>query len=183
MNMNMNMVSHSVLFSRANNENSNTPMYPVRAFVAGVDEPLLLVEGQFCFYWDDDRLVTCKVYAMETITLPSWLPLDEYLQNLISWKYAWGSGVDVEWPETWQRGIAKISSTADRIAVVKLLATKKFRSEFRKSLRDRLVEWLETPSEKRAYPSPFSARQWETLVNVHIIREAKSVDSQLYHHG
>jgi hypothetical protein len=46
-------------------------------------------------------------------------------------------------------------------AVFKLLETKKFRSAFRESLKNQLVNWIS--EEDHAYKSPLSPRQWEIL--------------------
>lgn len=43
-----------------------------------------------------------------------------------------------------------------------LLITKQFRSEFRRSLRDQLVRWIDEDSPR--YPSPFSSKQIDCLM-------------------
>jgi hypothetical protein len=50
-------------------------------------------------------------------------------------------------------------SNARQIAI-DLLKVKKFRSAFRRSLRDQLDKWLHSDS---VFPSPFSPKQWECL--------------------
>ena len=48
-------------------------------------------------------------------------------------------------------------------AARQILAVRSFRSEFRQSMRDQLVAWLDTPSEDRKFRSPLSPRQWECI--------------------
>lgn len=155
------MSTHTVkiLFTRKNNENATTALDPMAPWSEQVD---LEETGTFCASSDWDMLVPAKLYEVRDITLPSWMSADEWCRRSIEWKYVWGAGVDMSWPESWQRGLAGMSF-ADRAAACKLLNTKKFRSNFRKSLRDQIVTWFETPAEARRYDSPLSARQWETI--------------------
>ena len=50
-----------------------------------------------------------------------------------------------------------------RDAMVRLMKVKKPRSEFRKSLRKQVIDWLNTPETDRKYPFPLSLRQMEYL--------------------
>jgi hypothetical protein len=162
------LVAHAVLYTRKHNENSDTAMDPVDAFDPKVhDDEFLAQTGSFCFYWDDNRLVECKLYAVHEIALPSWLPLAEYIRDSIGWKYTWGADIDPCWPEAWQRGLYPMSTT-EKSAAARLLRThihNRFRSSDRRSLAKQLVEWLETPADDRRYDNPFSRKQWGCLVN------------------
>ena len=155
------MSTHKVqiLYTRKHNENATTAMDPMAPWSGQVD---LEATGTFCASFDWDMLVPAKLYEVREITLPSWMSAEEYTTGWIEWKYVWGAGVDMSWPEAWQRGLAGLSF-ADRAAACKLLRTKKFRSSFRKSLRDQIVSWLETPADQRRYESPLSARQWAAI--------------------
>jgi hypothetical protein len=113
---------------------------------------------------NDWRKVKVDRWAVHEVALPEWLSLDEWLRHRIAWRYTWQFGVPVTWPERWQRGIAYGSFTdLEKTAIIKLLSVKNFRSNFRRSLRDQLVEWLETDAEDREYPDPFSPKQWAAL--------------------
>ena len=46
----------------------------------------------------------------------------------------------------------------------KILKVKTFRNEFRKKLRDQVVEWLETDPDERKFASPLSHKQMECLI-------------------
>jgi hypothetical protein len=163
-------------------ENSTTAASPVRPFVEGQDEKLLEVTGTFCLNSGDDRLVTCKVYETAEITLPDWLDPTEWANNTTSWKWAWGCGVDQTWPEHWQRTLAKGNfSTAEKLALVKLLKTKNFRSDFRRSLAEQVKAWLDTPADDRKYNRPLSPRQMDALVDRYTALDAKRLDSSLYY--
>lgn len=153
------MAKHQILFSRKNNENATTALDPVAPWANQVD---LNETGTFCASADWDMLVTEKLYQVREIDLPDWMSADEWCRSYIEWKYVWASGVEREWPQTWQRGLAKLSF-ADRFSACKLLRTKNFKSAFRKSLRDQIVAWLEAPAEARKFASPLSERQWSAI--------------------
>lgn len=173
------LVTIKVLFSRKNNEMSSTPMYPVGPYVEG--EVDLDAEGDFIWNNDDWRHVTAKLYEVCDVTLPEFLSVKEWVRDAVRWKWAWGCGVDPTWCEAWQRSLAFDGfNTAERIAVCKLLKVKKFRSEFRKSLRDQVVTWMETPVNERKYNSPFSNRQWNCLIRQPDLWHARNLDSNLY---
>lgn len=170
------MKTYQVLYQHRG-ENSDTPKSPVREYQDGevdLDEQITC-----CLNWDNDMLVRTDKYAVHDVTLPDWLPLQEWIRDRVHWRWLWGVGADPEWPEVWQRGLLHLETTARRRACVKLLKTRKFRSDFRRSLRDQLVAWLETP-EERQYDSPFSYRQWECLLDRWMRIEAERIDSGLY---
>jgi hypothetical protein len=134
-----------------------------------------------CLNWDDNRPVTTKRWEVVEVKLPDWLTPSEWISYRVAWKYVWGMGADVNWPEVWQRSLLKdVKGAAQRLAVVKLLKTKNFRSPFRANLRKQLEEWLNLPVEKRKYPSPFSRGQWEALLDHYTRIEAESKDTGLY---
>ena len=93
----------------------------------------------------------------------------------------------MNWPEVWQRGLLAIDGGFQRYIGAKLLATKSFRSPFRKKLRDHLVAWLEAAPEERQYSTPFSPRQLEALTTRadHIAykrRETSTYYNDRYHY-
>ena len=47
--------------------------------------------------------------------------------------------------------------------IVKLLGTRKFRSEFRAKLAEQIRQWLHTPVSERRYQFPLSQRQYECI--------------------
>lgn len=171
------LVTHLVLFSRKSNENSTTPMYPVGAYTPGMVD--LEARGTFCLSSDDDRPVEGKLYEVREVVLPSFLSPNEWASNMVAWKYTWGCGVNPTWPEAWQRGLAKMDRCANRVACVGLLKVKNFRSAFRKSMHDQLVTWLETSTEDRKFGSPFSMRQWDCILDVHVGHRARSIEAGL----
>lgn len=110
------------------------------------------------------------------IELPDWLPTEEYCTNPIKWKHFWGLGANPEWPENWQRLLTRRGfSTADRLACIQLLKTKKFRSKFRSDLHAQLVTWLT----EECYPYPFSPKQWDKLVNKYVVWRAARLEAAL----
>jgi hypothetical protein len=171
----MSMKTHQILCQHTG-EISYTSKDPVAVWAGQVD----LTEQQDCILSSDDwRPVSVPKWEVREVTLPDWLSPEGWIRDSVYWKYCWGSGVDREWPEGWQRGLLRMN-TAERLACVKLLKVKTFRSEFRASLRDQLEKWLETPSDLRQHNSPFSTRQWDCLIDDRLAREAKYVDEGLY---
>lgn len=147
-----------VLFSQLG-ENSTTPMEPVAPWRGQADLTAMVT---CCVSSDFDMLVSVPAHEVRAVELPSWLSAAEWCANSVAWKYVWGAGVDPTWPEAWQRGLARLSFV-ERHAAAALLRVKNFRSEFRLSLRNQLVTWLEAPVAERRR-SPLSERQWECLV-------------------
>lgn len=184
------MKTHTVLYSRKNNENSNTPSYPIGEWANGkcvrngqVTEIDLEEMSTHCLYHDDNQLVECKTYSLCDVYLPDWLSVDEWISNSSQWKWAWTFGAKPnEWPEAWQRALAyDIQGSIGRLSCSKLLNTKNFKSEFRQSLRDQLIKWIETPRDKREHASPFSPKQWESLADRYTVLEAKRLDQSCYY--
>lgn len=173
------LVKHAILFKKTG-ENATTPPDATRLW-AGPGSIDLTKTGTFCVSFDNDMLVTELLYSVSWVALPHWLSFAEFLGNETAWKWTWGFGVDAEWPESWQRGLnnPRIKG-ANLLACVTLLKTQNFRSDFRQSMRDRLVEWLETPAENRQYDSPFSPRQFECLLGKFDWLTAKRLDENLY---
>ena len=118
-------------------------------------------------------------YEVIEIELPEWLTTEAYCAQYIRWGYLWGNGADPEWPEPWQRLLSVLNNDhAARVACIDLLKVKKFRSEFRKSLRERLVTWLEDPEER--YPSPFTPKQWDKLIQKWVVWKANRIRRRLW---
>lgn len=176
------MATHLILFKQLG-ENATTPHDPSRVVAEVKGTVAVLTDGTevdltetttCCRTSDDNMLVSKDLYSVKRVTLPDWLDAHEWLRNTVTWKYAWGTGVEQDWPENVQRRLAHLS-TAQRMAACKLYKTKNFRSSFRKSLREQLDAWLDGESD---YASPFSPRQWDCLIRNRW--EAKRVDSSLY---
>jgi hypothetical protein len=155
------MKTHEIVFSRQANENSDSAPSPLCSVEAAKNLDLTTTQV-CCLNWDDNRPVTVNTYKVLTVTLPEFLSPEEWIRNSIAWKFAWAQGVDPMWPEAWQRGLLEMNSF-EQFICSKLLSTKSFRSDFRRSCRDRIVAWLETPAEDRQYKSPLSSRQLEAL--------------------
>jgi hypothetical protein len=174
------MVKHLVLCKKTG-ENATTAADPIRLYNEATDAALLTVTDSFCVSFDNDMLVSCKVYEVREVELPEWLSVEEWCANTTKWKYTWGFGVKKDWPEAIQRFVSEVEGEGARLAVVKLLETKKFKSEFRKSLRAQLDEFIATPAADRKYKDPFSRKQWDCLVDRYVAREASQISSSLYH--
>lgn len=118
-----------------------------------------------CRAYDDDMQVEIPKYLVITVKLPEFLSVKEWAYNNTKWKYAWGAGMDATLPEKWQRDLANLGGRFI-FAVAPLLKTYvkgKFRSDFRRSIAERVAEWLNTPADERKYDAPLSSRQLEAI--------------------
>ena len=130
-----------------------------------------------CLSSDDNRLVSKARYSVRRIELPEWMSPEEWLANSTQWKWFKGMGGNEELPALWCRRLMRFGEK-QKLACIKLLNTKNFRSDFRRSLRERLESWLS--EEEHDYDSPFSHRQWGCLINGYLAREADQISNQLY---
>ncbi len=156
-------------------ENATTPRYPFSVATQEIDLDETVLR---CTSADFDMLVEIKRYEVRDIFLPRWMDPKTYIDGPVQWQYLWGLGADPTWPKRWQIKLATLGSI-QKLACIKLLKTKTFRSNFRRSLRDQLEIWLASKSAKR-HISPFSPKQWQALLDPHTCREAESVASALY---
>lgn len=176
--------SVKVVFSRKGNEMSTTAMSPIALFDASVwTEEKLAEKGTFCWNESDWRLVECNLYSVSDVTLPIWLSGEEWLKNHISWKYTLAytkDGVYTDLDSTFLRWVNGVSQGASKLAMIRLMETKAFRSEFRKAMRDQILRFLETAPQSRIYPSPLSPRQMECIIGPQMWLEAQRIDSNVY---
>jgi len=107
--------------------------------------------------WDEPiiTLHNCKKYHVEeTQDLPWWVDLERFYSSTIySARVMMCGDIDTNL----NRLIDTPISDRDFENIVKLLKTKKFKSEFRQSLRDQVLLWLNNPN--AIYNSPLSYRQ------------------------
>ena len=123
-------------------------------------------------YWDDWTIIMKKRYAVEEYDIPEWMTPEEYIGQQINWKYYKAIGGTEEMGRQVYYKITSIENGALRLAAMKLLKTKKFRSAFRKKLREQLENWIEGKSE---YDKPFSPKQVRALIDPWTYREAKRI--------
>lgn len=176
--------SVKVVFSRKGNEMSTTAMSPIALFDASIwTEEKLAETGTFCWSNDDWRLVECKLYSVSDVTLPIWMSGEEWLSQHISWKYTFAycsNGVYTDLDPTFLRWVKDVGQGAKKLAMIRLMETKAFRSEFRKSMRDQIMRFIETAPESRPYSSPLSPRQMECIIGPQMWLEARRIDSDVY---
>jgi len=110
-----------------------------------------------------------KLYAVETFEIPEWMNPKEFSQ--LEWEYYVKIGGTEELGREVYFKITSIKNGVLRLAAMKLLKTKKFRSEFRKSLKEQLVQWIENEHPK--YDNPFSDKQKYKLCDSYTALEAK----------
>lgn len=107
-------------------------------------------------FYKKDKLITKD--------LPEWLKPEVYNENKGKFAIVWSLGFPINIP------CGRILQyIPERIyALAELLKTKRFKSNYRQSLRNQLEIWLEEKDSD--FYSPFSAKQWGTLNNPHIRR-------------
>jgi hypothetical protein len=112
-----------------------------------------------------------KMWAVEEIEIPEWMTPEEYIAREHAWKWYTKIGGTEDMGKQAFEKLTRITNGALRLACVKLLKTKTFRSEFRKSLKNQLLNWIE----KGEYALPFSWKQEKALVNSYVKIEAKQL--------
>lgn len=174
-----------VVFSRKGNEFSTTRMSPVDVYNPTVwTDAKLDEEGTYCWHSDDWRLVEAKNYNVADVEIPEWLTAEEYIKHNISWKYVFGfckDGVKTTIDRNfllWLRDSG--ASECEKLAMIRLMETQTFRSDFRKSMKDRIVEFVNTPADKRQYNSPLSPRQMDCIMGPQTAFSARRISSNLY---
>lgn len=102
-------------------------------------------------------------YYVKAIDLPGWLTTEEYCRGTdhIYWNSLLRHGAEkLTGPEAHE--LFKLSRRAEVGPLVKLLGTKKFRSEFRASLASQVREWIKADPDTR-YAFPLSHNQMEAI--------------------
>ena len=110
--------------------------------------------------WDTIRV---NLYEVRPVTLPDWLSPAEYCYNHVMWEKMPSVLGDLAftWPEIWVRKVLRMDNELRDVCMT-LLNTKQFRSQFRKSCRVQLENWLDHPNPQ--YERPFSDRQLAYLM-------------------
>jgi hypothetical protein len=112
-----------------------------------------------------------NLYAVQEIEIPEWMTPEDYIAQEHNWKWYTKIGGTEDLGKQAFEKITRITNGALRLACIKLLKTKKFRSDFRKSLKSQLLTWIENGE----YALPFSWKQERALVNEYIRIEAKRI--------
>ena len=166
------MTKTVIFLTKQLGENSDTSQDIVDVW-RGLNSVDLSEQVMCCLNSGDDRLVPTWRYGFRLVDLPDWLSAEEYQRHDVEWSYAWARGVDVDWPETWQRALMRMPDRGERIALIDLLRVKAFRSEFRRSLRFQVEAWLDTPVEERRFETPLSPRQLSSITTDEHVRRAR----------
>lgn len=154
------MKTYEILFKQTG-EYYHTAMQPVAVYTPGMVD---LEETTDCIMgYDDWTSVTVKKYGVTKVALPDWLSPQEWIRDVTLWRFIWGiPGFNENTPEEIQRALFQFE-TRLRPTFYKLLVTKNFKSEFRRSLANQVLEWARTPISERKYRSPLSEKQLESL--------------------
>lgn len=135
--------------------------YPVKEYNPDTDKDMLNETHYQMWSYDDFRRDSVPKYELREKELPEWLSPEVYTNTEWYLSHRWDKVLTAPDMKT-ARWLLTLPD-AELNAVLKLLNTKKFRSEFRKSLRDQIVNWLETELSERKHKTPLSYRQWEIL--------------------
>ncbi|MGL4257959.1 MAG: hypothetical protein ACRCSL_16620 [Microbacterium sp.] len=154
----MDTTTHEILYSRERNENYTTPLYPLCVWREGLVD--LERTATYCRSSDDDGPIVGKVYEVRRVTLPSWLAPEDWIANMVGWKYLWAA-IPATAPERVQRALLPLGFT-EQYLLGQLLGARPRSSEgFLASLREQVWQWI--LSEERTHRSPLSPRQWQAL--------------------
>lgn len=153
-------------------ENAPTTRYPRRVWVDGQDDHLLDIVVQRCANWDFDMPVDVKLWEKREVTIPGWMNPDDYPTEDISLRWFVEFGGSMEWPESWYRGLNKLSEK-EKYAAIKLLNQKSFRSEKRRDIRARIAAWLDGTGELGRW-------DLQNIRNEYIDRECECESHRIY---
>jgi hypothetical protein len=140
-----------------------TAKSPVREWTSA--DPVDLTEQKPCIFSPDDfRNVMVNKWEVRPVEVPDWMTGDEYAQHHIQWDGLWTVKGAKDMPQEWQVYLALyVDNPTERLALAKLLAVQNFRSDFRRSLRDQVVTYIETAPDQRKYSRPLSWKQMSAL--------------------
>lgn len=114
-------------------------------------------------------------YTVREILIPEWMDAEEYAVNHIKYLFSVECGYREEMGEEAYRQFCGYC-TASRLAIYELLATKKFKSSYRKSLRTQVDKWLAKDAKARRYSCPLTYNQMSVLHTHWIIDRAQELD-------
>ncbi len=160
-------------------ENATTPQDPVRVYVEGsvnLEETV-----SCCVSSDNDMHVSVKRWGVRDVLLPDWCSPEFWLQHRTELKWTWAC-LGMAAPKDLVLACFRVS-TAEKLALGRLIQTKNFRSAFRKNIYDQVQAWLSAPPEQRKYPFPLSPKQMAAITDRHTALAAKQLDSSLYYSG
>ncbi len=120
---------------------------------------------------DDWRPEPKLMYAIEEIEIPEWMSPDDFSEH--NWTWYKRIGGTEELGKSVYDKIIGIKNGTLRLACMKLLNTKKFRSSFRESLKNQLVAWIQDINPK--FKEPFSIKQQHSLCNEYTYQEARQI--------
>ena len=136
-------------------ENATTPYTPTceyRNFTGDIEEKV----SRFAFWDDDQKFTSIPRYKVLDIEIPIWMTFDEWAkEEYISLRSLIRDGLPKDTPKHYYRKIKKLKGFG-KYSAVKLLSPR-LRSDFRKSLKEQLIKWLDGEND---YDSPFSDKQW-----------------------
>ena len=149
-----------IIFSRQYNENITTDLRPyclLEDFKENINKTDI-----YCASWDDNRLVEGKIFEIRELVLPDWMDEETYLKEYIRCNSIIIQAEEIEnMNQKWFHRIVELNESIREI-IFTLLRTKKFRSAFRESLKNQLVEWLNNDNPE--YSLPFSDKQLNCLI-------------------
>lgn len=175
----MNMIKHEVVLKH-HGENADTP-HDVYITLAEAKAANLALDCKVwrCMNAGMDMPVEINLYRVAEIELPEWMPIEDYIASTklrIDLKYYVGFGGKLEWGREVFNKFRKLESLEEYIAI-KLYASKP-RAEFRKAMKEKVIEWLNDAG--HLYPTPFSFKMLNALANMYVKREHKGVSDRLY---
>lgn len=162
------MKTYKCVYTRAGNENADSALHLLCLLSNFADD--LNAEITCCCNWDDNRLVTVSKYRVIDVTLPDWLPFETYKADQFAWqlvfttiKYRKNFNIDTDITFEVADLLRSCESHALRVGLADLLFCN-LRSDFRKSLRQQVFEWLAASPDARKYNFPLSDRQLQSIL-------------------
>jgi hypothetical protein len=144
----MTTITHKILCENVG-EQLHTWKSPQAVWTGQVD---LNTEHTYILSSSDHRLTAGKAYEVREYELPAWLDAQEWCDNYFDWGIVLGSfGLDVDQKLAYWL----LNLSAEQVAAVKSVMTKKTKSSFVLSIREQIQNWISNG----VTASPLSQRQ------------------------
>ena len=151
-----------IVFKR-NGQNVGT--YSPHCAIEDTEKYDLSKKEQFCRSYDDNYLIEENTYFIKEIVLPIWLNEKEYCENTnyVYWNYIWQMNNKIPYmAENIQRYLydLMVKNYGFNVYCMSfILQVKRFKSKFRESMYNQIIDHINTPQEDRKYRLSLSPKQ------------------------
>ena len=111
------------------------------------------------------EIVALEGVEIGTYEIPQGITYAEWATHHFEYRVMSASGLSTTHPAAYWRTLATMSMNPVRLWATVKMVDYTGRSVFWMSLRDQILNWIETEPSQRRWNSPLSKKQWETALN------------------